>query len=452
MSLLGDMLGAIAERGRAILDLSAISQAASPVEQIVALCERLLSSRGEASALATGSEILARYAGFDEGERLAFFSALLGGFGPEVDALLPAARAFVAEPGPVNAEVLHQLSEPRRQKLFRLLNQSAPGTRRLIEMRADLLRLLREHPGLEPVDRDFRHLFRSWFNRGFLELRRIDWSAPAAVLERIIRYEAVHEIADWDDLRRRIDPPDRRLYAFFHPRLRDEPLIFVEIALTHSMVASIQAILDPNRKLSDVATANTAMFYSISDCQPGLRGVSFGNFLIKQVVEELRAELPQVTRFATLSPLPSFSRWLGGRLADLPMLSGLADLSAGEKWRDRSVAAAFEPDLTALAAFYLSRARDRSGRPADPVARFHLGNGARLERINWLANTGPQGIAASYGMMVNYVYRLDEIERNHERFASGQDVAVSAAVRRQANAGAKLLDLSAGNDRLVGGS
>lgn len=452
MSLLGDMLGAIAERGRAILDLSAISQSASPVEQIVALCERLLSSRGEASALAAGSEILARYAGFDEGARLAFFSALRGGFGPEVDALLPAARAFVADPGQASAEALHQLSEPRRQKLFRLLNQSAPGTRRLIEMRADLLRLLREHTELEPVDRDFRHLFRSWFNRGFLELRRIDWNAPAAVLERIIRYEAVHEIADWDDLRRRIDPPDRRLYAFFHPRLRDEPLIFVEIALTHSMASSIQSILDPHRGLSNVATANTAMFYSISDCQPGLRGVSFGNFLIKQVVEELRAELPQVTRFATLSPLPSFSRWLGGRLADLPTLSGLADLSAGERWRDRSAAAPFDPDLTALAAFYLSRARDRSGRLADPVARFHLGNGARLERINWLANTGPQGIAASYGMMVNYVYKLDEIERNHERFASGQEVAVSAAVRRQANAGAKLLELSAGYDRAVGGT
>lgn len=444
MSFVSDMLAAISERGRALVDFTTISQAATPVEQIAALSRRLLSSRGEASALATASEIAQRYERLDAGARLDFFRMLLADFGPEMEPLTAAARAFAAAPDQKGAEALHKLSEPRRQNLFRLLNQSAHGTAHLIRMRADLLQCLRDNPELELVDKDFQHLFRSWFNRGFLELRRIDWRTSAAVLERIIRYEAVHEIADWEDLRGRIDPPDRRLYAFFHPRLRDEPLIFVEVALARDMASSIGSILDPAREVIKGDAASTAVFYSISDCQPGLKGISFGNFLIKQVVEELRSELPHVSRFVTLSPVPLFARWLAGQ----PVARALgldAALPAPEWWLDPK-AAAMEQPLTALAAWYLTGARDSSGRLYDPVARFHLGNGARLERINWLANKGPAGMASSHGIMVNYLYKLGEIERNHESYASGQAIAASGAVRRAANAGAKLMDQSAADE------
>jgi malonyl-CoA decarboxylase len=431
------MLAAIAERGRALVDFTTISQTATPVEQIGALSRRLLSSRGEASALATPSEIIQRYERLDRDARLEFLLMLLADFGPEMEPLRAAAQAFAAAPDQKRAGALHMLSEPRRQNLFRLLNQSANGTAHLIRIRADLLQCVRDNPELGLVDKDFQHLFRSWFNRGFLELRRIDWHTSAVVLERIIRYEAVHEIADWEDLRRRIDPPDRRLYAFFHPRLRDEPLIFVEVALVRDMASTIGSILDPEREVIESSAATTAVFYSISDCQPGLRGISFGNFLIKQVVEELRSELPHVNTFVTLSPVPLFARWL----ASQPVAGalGLDTLLAAPEWWLDPRAAALEQQLTALAAWYLTGARDGAGRLHDPVARFHLGNGARLERINWLANKGPAGMAASHGIMVNYRYSLGEIERNHEAYASGQAVAASGTVRRAANAGAKLM-------------
>jgi malonyl-CoA decarboxylase len=412
------------------------------MEQITALCRSLLSSRGEASALATASEILMRYRELDRSAKLEFFRMLLDEFGPSMEPLIAAARAFAASPDERAAEALHRLSEPRRQNLFRLLNQSAHGTAELIRMRADLLGMLSDHPELDPVDKDFQHLFRSWFNRGFLELRRIDWDTPAATLERIIRYEAVHEIEDWDDLRRRIDPPDRRLYAFFHPRLRDEPLIFVEVALAREITASIDLILSPERKMIETEQADTAVFYSISDCQPGLRGISFGNFLIKQVVEELRTELPQLTRFVTLSPAPLFSRWVAGQpIEEL----GIQAITKPDWWQDIKEASAVEQKVTALAAWYLTGPRDAAGRLLDPVARFHLGNGARLERINWLANTAPAGMASSHGIMVNYLYKLGEIERNHEAYASGQPVAVSAAVRRLAASGARMLEAANAN-------
>jgi malonyl-CoA decarboxylase len=431
------MLAAITERGRALVDFSNIAPTANPHEQIAELSRTLLSSRGEASALATASEIVARYGSLDLPAKLNFFHMLLDEFGPEMEPLLAVAKSFVEAPDERAAEALHRLSEPRRQDLFRMLNQSATGTSELIRMRADLLAFLPDHPELDPVDKDFQHLFRSWFNRGFLELRRIDWSTPAAILERIIRYEAVHEIADWNDLRRRIDPPDRRLYAFFHPRLHDEPLIFVEVALTRDAASSIEAILGADRAVMDAAQADTAVFYSISDCQPGLRGISFGNFLIKQVVQDLRAELPQLDRFVTLSPVPLFRRWLDAQPIEA---LGVEDVLRGEWWTDAELASALEGKLTMLAAWYLTGPRNAAGRLLDPVARFHLGNGARLERINWLANTGTAGMATSHGIMVNYLYKLDEIERNHEAYASGQPVAVSGQVRRQATGGQRLLE------------
>ncbi|HEY0422349.1 MAG TPA: malonyl-CoA decarboxylase, partial [Rhodopila sp.] len=356
--------------------------------------------------------------------------------------------------------------EPTRQELLRRMNMSPGGTAALVAMRRDLLGHLRDNPSLKPLDYDLRHLLGSWFNRGFLELRRIDWQTPAAVLEKLITYEAVHEIQGWEDLRRRL-AADRRCFGFFHPALPGEPLIFVEVALTEGLAASVQPLLaregDEVAERARERAADTAIFYSISNCQDGLRGISFGNFLIKQVVEELKAELPGLVRFSTLSPVPGFRRWLERRLAaedaanvlredemaELRLAAGqpieegdpaalLGGLLGTERWWETpQLADALRLPLTRLCATYLTTTVEsrgsaegksaRSRAPADPVARFHLGNGARLERVNWLGNTAARGIKESYGIMVNYLYDPDEIEANHEGFVRGM-VVRSAAV------------------------
>jgi malonyl-CoA decarboxylase len=272
-------------------------------------------------------------------------------------------------------------------------------------------------------------LFASWFNRGFLELRRIDWQSPAAVLEKLIAYEAVHEIHGWDDLRRRL-APDRRCFAFFHPVLADEPLIFVEVALVEGLATAVQPLLshdtDENVRRAQAERADTAIFYSISNCQDGLRGVSFGNFLIKQVVEELQAEFPGLKRFSTLSPVPGFRRWLGQPTADGRNRGAdlLPEAETDGWWNDPARSAKLRPELMRLCAHYLTRP-SLSGSRTDPVARFHLGNGARLERINWLGDTAPRAIAESFGIMVNYLYDHDSIEDNHEHFVRGDAIVRS---------------------------
>jgi malonyl-CoA decarboxylase len=292
---------------------------------------------------------------------------------------------------------------------------------------------------LASVDADFVHLFSSWFNRGFLVLRKIDWSTPAMILEKIIRYEAVHEIASWDDLRRRIDPPDRRCYAFFHPALVDEPLIFVEVALTREISDAIPPILAGKREVIVSERANTAVFYSISNCQRGLTGVSFGSFLIKQVAAEISRELPRISHFVTLSPAPAFAGWLKRELKEDPPKAIAADdraelmaLETGEWFKDPDGAERLrEPLMRAAATFFLT-ARTRTRAPVDPVARFHLGNGARLERINWLADPSPKGLAQSFGVMVNYLYDLEDIEKNHEAYAGSRTIVASSAVKKLA--------------------
>ena len=291
---------------------------------------------------------------------------------------------------------------------------------------------MRANKALAPIDKDFTHLFASWFNRGFLVLRRIDWSTPASVLERIIRYEAVHEIHDWNDLRRRIDPPDRRCYAFFHPALVDEPLIFVEVALIEQIPGAIAPLLETDRAPFAPERARTAVFYSISNCQKGLAGVTFGNFLIKQVVEELRRELPRIENFVTLSPVPGFRTWLasGDAPIDQDMQALLAAVDDPDWTMDADKAERMRKAIEPLAAHYFLKARLPNGRVVDPVARFHLGNGARLERINWMGDLSRKGLKESGGVMVNYLYDLDEIEKNHEAFANQGEVMASGAVRR----------------------
>src|SRR6201987_1501973 len=313
-----DLLATISERGRSLLRRADPADGEQDSSNLVELCEALLSGRGEASGTAMARDLLDRYHKLDAAGRQSFFAALARDFGPGKEKVANAIAAWQAEPGDGNGGALHFASEPRRQELIRRLNRAPGGTGALVEMRADLLTLLNGHKDLAALDRDIVHLFGSWFNRGFLVLRRIDWSTPANILEQIIRYEAVHEIRDWDDLRRRIDPVDRRCYAFFHPALADAPLIFVEVALTETIPGAIAPLLAVKRQPVPTERARTAVFYSISNTQRGLGGISFGNFLIKQVVEELRRELPKLDTFVTLSPVPGFVSWLN-QATDLPL-------------------------------------------------------------------------------------------------------------------------------------
>ncbi len=440
-SFFGELLQSISDRGRALLDLARDRGEDGGSDSVVELCEQLLSGRGEASGVALARDILSRYAELKDEPRAAFFEALAHRFGPDHARLESAIEAWRQNPTDETADALHVASEPRRLELLRRLNLAPGGTAALVNLREQLLGVMDHRADLAAVDAVFTHLFSSWFNRGFLVLRRIDWSTPANILEKIIRYEAVHEIHDWNDLRRRIDLPDRRCYAFFHPALVDEPLIFVEVALTREIPAAIAPILATKRDPLDPERATTAVFYSISNCQRGLAGVSFGNFLIKQVVEEVCRELPRLSTFVTLSPVPNFAAWLKReREAETSQAisdqdkAALANLDVEGWWLAADVAEQVREPLLRAAAWYFVHARSKRGAPVDSVARFHLGNGARLERINWLGDTSEKALRQSHGLMVNYQYDLQDIEKNHEAFAGQRLVVASSAVTRLARA------------------
>jgi malonyl-CoA decarboxylase len=439
------LLASISERGRTLLRRVGPPDAKQDASDLIELCEALLSGAGEASGTAIAREVLDRYHDLDEAGRISFFETLARNYGADQEKLQRAIEAWHARPTGDGASDLHFASEPRRQELFRRLNRAPGGTGELVALRADLLDVKDGHADLAALDRDVVHLLSSWFNRGFLVLRKIDWSTPAIVLEKIIRYEAVHEIRDWDDLRRRIDPIDRRCYGFFHPALVDEPLIFVEVALTEQIPGAIAPLLAEDRQTVPIERARTAVFYSISNCQRGLGGITFGNFLIKQVVEELRRELPKLDNFVTLSPVPGFLQWLKSP-DDVPLSEDdrllLEKLDRPGWIDDPQLSAQLRSALEPLAAYYFLKARTRKGRLIDSVARFHLGNGARLERINWLGDISPKALRESAGIMVNYLYRLDDIEKNHEAYANNGEVVASSAVKKLLKTeGRRLLDI-----------
>ncbi|WP_284259455.1 malonyl-CoA decarboxylase [Acidocella aquatica] len=446
---------AIAERGRKFAPIPATD--INPLERARQLAVSLLSERGEAAGAAIARELLEVLGGLAHEQRGAFYAYLAEAFEPDQEALKAAANSYLTAPSADTAAVLAERAEPPRQELMRRINMAQGGTAALVRMRKELPEHMAGHPELKRVDADLKHLFASWFNRGFLEMRQIDWQTPAAILEKLIAYEAVHEIQGWDDLRRRL-AADRRCFAFFHPALPGDPLIFVEVALVKGLAESVRALLerdtDEAAQLRRANEADTAIFYSISNCQDGLRGISFGNFLIKQVVEELRIGLPWIQQFSTLSPIPGFRRWLGVRLkandlsgftlseaegsalfsatgmpyeAERPLACVRAAIS-NESWVNMSAfAQALRPALVRLCAMYLTESGTGGWRP-DSVAKFHLGNGARLERINWMGNPGKRGIDESYGLMVNYLYDPATIEANHEAFTKEGVVACSAAV------------------------
>jgi malonyl-CoA decarboxylase len=450
------LLSSVADRGLPWAKLP--SDSAAPLPRAKGLARALLGEPGEASGVALARELVLAYEALPPAEKIAFLGFVATEFAPDERRLDAAIDAWRAEPSPDRLLALTEAVEAPRQELLRRMNMAPGGTATLVRMRETLTAALRQDAALKVVDADLRHLLSSWFNRGFLDLSRIDWHTPADILEKLIAYEAVHEIEGWDDLRRRL-APDRRCFAFFHPALRDEPLIFVEIALTKGLAAAVQPLLEPldpvggrAEAIAAAQGADTAIFYSISNCQPGLRGISFGNFLIKQVVTELRQEMPELKVFSTLSPMPRFRAWLDRRIAEgahgllAPNERAKILEAAGEAARGRGAKGAFKallarPDwaedaaarralkapLQRLGAEYLVAPGAKKG-PSDPVARFHLGNGARVERINFLGDASPKGLRESYGLMVNYRYELAEIEANHEAFVKSGRVARSSAV------------------------
>ncbi|SFI05095.1 malonyl-CoA decarboxylase [Modicisalibacter xianhensis] len=423
------------------------SDARAPVdhERVIAACRALLESDGEASSITLASRALDLYTRLDETEKLRFFERLTGEFSANAERIDEAYQRYQASRDDCDLQALFNVCEPSRQEVLRRLNLTTDGTHELVGMREDLLGVLKAHPGLQPLNDDFAHLFASWFNRGFLVLRRIDWNTPAAILERIIHYEAVHEIQDWNDLRRRLDARDRRCFAFFHPAIGDEPLIFVEVALYKGLPDQIQPILSgTHRLIEDPDVADTAAFFGISNCQTGLRGISFGNFLIKQVVQELKQELPNLRHFVTLSPVPGFRQWLDSLQEQEERLDDdahetLALLEDPDWHSDPAKADRLRDVVKPLAAHYLLQEKNAKGLPLNPVARFHLGNGAELHRINWLGDISAKGIQQAAGLMVNYLYVLEDIERNHEQYTTNGTIACSSSVRDLRRRARKLL-------------
>lgn len=396
---------------------------------------------GEVSARIRAAALAQTYLQLDDAARHAFLRLISLEFGPAPPVVAAAHAAYqeaFGTPQQWDAEAaLRAALRSARIRILTQFNAIPQGVKFLVDLRADLLRYLDEDAELAPLDRELESRLAAWFDVGFLELQRITWNSPAALLEKLIEYEAVHEIRSWTDLKNRLDS-DRRLYAFFHPRMPMEPLIFVEVALTDHLADSIQAVLDEQAPVFDARRADTAIFYSISNTQPGLRGVSFGNFLLKRVIDDLRRDFPKLRHFATLSPLPGFAKWVAKNPQELAA-EGLdldaAQLATGVWAQDDAVARRVNEALAQLAARYLTLAK--SGRnggklPLDPVARFHLGNGARLERINPLADASSKGMQQSLGIMVNYQYDLDDLEQNVESFAREGAITTSAAVRRLA--------------------
>ncbi len=430
-SVFDQLMVSIADAGR---DLLRVRQSARR-RGIEALAGDLLSTRGEASGIALARELVLLFRSLPEAGRLAFFQRLASDFGPDPDRIAEAVDAYRAQQSLETLVALRQAAEPPRQELFRRMNMAPGGTRALVALRAQLLALLPHHPELREVDADLHHLLTSWFNPGFLALSRIDWNSPASLLEKLMRYEKVHRVPALEALKRRL-AADRRCFAFLHPALPDEPLIFVQVALTEGIADRIEPLLASDQPESQPTEADSAVFYSISNCQDGLRGVTLGNFLIKLVVESLKLELPQLRTFATLSPVPGFAAWLNeertaGREGLLTEEQrGLLNALNEPGWQDDpEVAGRLQTQLLRLCAHYLVREK-RGTRPRDPVARFHLGNGARLERINWLGDRSSKGMAEFFGILVNYGYDPSRIEQNHEIYVNQGEVIHSSSVRR----------------------
>ena len=423
MRLFQDMLSNLV---RGTMSLSAlgrkhVSDLSSDPEKAM---QAVLMATGEVSSLVYAENLLTIIEDLDDDGFAALFTTVLSGHDIDAEALTKAAKDYTTQPSDAGLKAIANIAEPGWIELFRRLNATTNGTVRLVRLRERLLKLIRQKPEVARIDVGLVGLLRNWFNPGFLVLEPIDWSTPANILEKIIAYEAVHEITSWDDLRARLAPEDRRCFAFFHPAMPDEPLIFVEVALTTEIPRRIDDVLALQRDASKANGATTAVFYSISNCQNGLAGISFGNFLIKRVARHLRSELPNLTRFVTLSPVPGLMKWLAVNHPDINKIFAGADKAF---WQQE--ASEHEADFIRASLQYLTKSDRADGLPNDPVARFHLGNGAFLEQLNFGGDRSAKGVAQAGGLMVNYLYDLDVVEKNHEEFNKTKTVPVSPAVR-----------------------
>lgn len=430
---------------------------ADDLEKIRTQMSDCLSNKGgEVTARARAAELGRSYLSLNETGRHRFLSLLATEFATDhgaVDVAIDKLKGAEDEAARRKADrMLRDALVPRWRTLLRRFTALPEGVKFLVDLRAELMPFARETPELGDLDADLKDLLSAWFDVGLLELRQITWDAPASLLEKLIAYEAVHTIRSWEDLKNRLDN-DRRCFAFFHPNMPDEPLIFVEVALVSGMSDNVQALLDESEPAKDPKAADTAIFYSISNAQQGLAGISFGNFLIKRVVDLLRQELPNLRTFATLSPIPGFRRWLvreieaetvavltaAERKALVAALEPAEDLSdtrliasgldADGWWDDGGLAEALKGPMMRAAGRYLTAEKRRSGGAADPVAHFHLSNGARMERLNWLGDRSANGFKQSAGMMINYLYRLGEIDDNHEAYTGEGRITQSSQIR-----------------------
>lgn len=424
------IVDSIADAGENFLDLSGFR--GSPTQDLLDLSMDLISHKGMASGLALARQVVARYGNLAPRNKLKFLLSLNRLMASDMEDIKEAALQFADSPGEEALLALSKKIDSPRNTLFNRMIMAPDGTQAMISLREDVLKLMPAHPELKTIERELKSLLTSWFNPGLLLLQKIDWDTEASILEKIIQYEAVHDIRNWDDLKQRLSPK-RRCFAFFHPSLADEPLIFVEIALTRGIATSIQAIISEGAKTS--SSPNAAIFYSINNCQPGLRKIPLGNFLIKMVVNKLAAELPGIKTYSTLSPIPGFRIWLDerrsqGKLDFLnPSESETLKLLDDEAWpREAKKCKILEKPLTKACAYYLIKEK-KYDRPMNPVARFHFGNGAQLYQINWMGNISEHGMQESYGLMVNYLYDLKQIEPNHEDYAERGILATSKSVR-----------------------
>ena len=385
--------------------------------------ENIYEAKGEISALSYSEELFDLLDEIDDKTFIKFFHYLEKNYDLEINSLYQILKNYEKRKDYNFYKDFKNITETKRSEIFRRLNSTQHGTIKLVKLREKLLRFLGKYPNLRKIDYDLSSLFKDWFNRGFLILKPIDWETPANILEKIIEYEAVHQIKSWDELRSRLEPEDRKCFAYFHPAMEDEPLIFIEVALTKDIPKNITEILEPNRSRIDSQEATTAVFYSISNCQNGLQGISFGNFLIKQVAKDLEKNFSKLTKFVTLSPVPGFVKWLEKHDSKLhKKLVNKLNISNIEKNKSLINKLIFDY-------FFISNREDNL--PNDPVARFHIGNGAILENINFLGDVSEKGLQQSLGTMVNYLYDLEEVEKNHEKYVVDKKINTSKRLLKE---------------------
>ena len=425
------IINSIADAGKELLNKALPVQ--KNLETLLELCDDLISYKGVASGIAIAREISEIYLSLSKEDKKKFFLAIDEKFKPNLEAAEEKSLEFIKNKNTNTLKELSSLAEGNRQEFIRRINMAPNGTAFLVSMREDLLRFVLENSSLADLDEDFRHLFRSWFNPGFLRLERITWDTKAAVLERIISYEKVHKIKDMTDLKRRLEE-DRRFYAYFHPVLPDEPLIFVQVAFTQGLGNSVQDLIKP--MMANEPKADTATFYSISNCQQGLMRVTLGNFLIKRVVYEIQQENPKIKHFGTLSPLPGFAEWVNYLEENkLRSILGNEDYEKVKFLRSTDIKIG-DPRIIEnkkiikkLTVHYLIKEKVNN-KPVNAVTRFHLGNGASIENIVINANVSDYGYQESFGIMVNYSYHLDKLEKIHEDYISNNHISYSEKIKK----------------------